>query len=161
MAEQTILDLDSMMNASLDAIPDAPDFNIPPAGEYRIQVKDAMIDKYETKKEPGVPKQRLKMLYIVLETISLATNEQPVPDGSMFSETFMATEQGLSYFKKRIKEVMNASDVTGVTLGDMMNSVKGSEFRCRISIKKTPNPNDKDNPYENLQIRVIPPAVEI
>ena len=161
MAEQTILDLDNMMNESLDAIPDAPDFNNPPAGEYRIQVKDAMIDKYETKKEPGVPKQRLKMLYTVLETISLATNEQPVPDGSMFSETFMATEQGLSYFKKRIKEVMNASDVTGVTLGDMMNSVKGSEFQCRISIKKTANPNDKDNPYENIQIRVIPPAVEI
>ena len=33
MAENTMLDLENMMNDSLDAIPEAPDFNNPPAGE--------------------------------------------------------------------------------------------------------------------------------
>ena len=116
MAENTMLDLENMINDSLDDIPEAPDFNNPPAGEYRLLCKDAAIDKYETKKEPGIQKQRLKITYSILETISTATKEQPVPDGSLFTETFMATEQGLSYFKKRIKEIMNVSDTTGVSL---------------------------------------------
>ena len=136
MAETTMLDLEGMLNESLDAIPEAPDFNNPPAGEYRLLCKDAAIDKYETKKEPGIQKQRLKITYSIIETISTATKEQPVPDGSLFTETFMATETGLSYFKKRIKEIMNVSD----------------------TIKKSPNPNDPENPYENIQIRVIPQA---
>lgn len=156
MAEQqTILDLDNMINESLDSIPDAPDFTNPPAGEYRLLCKDAIVDKYETTKEPGIQKQRLKITYSIIETISTATNEQPVPDGFLFTETFMATEKGLSYFKKRIKDVMNVSDTTGVSLGDMMNSVKGMEFKARITIKKSPNPNDPNNPYENTQIRVV------
>lgn len=151
------LDLGAMMEASLDSIPDAPDFSNPPAGEYRLLCKEAKIDKYETKKEPGVEKQRLKILYAVEQTVSVAGNEPPVPDGSMFSETFQATEQGLSYFKKRIKEIMNASDLSGVTLGDMMETAKGQSFDARITIRKSENPNDKENPYENVQIRVIPP----
>ena len=60
--------------------------------------------------------------------------------------------------KKRIKEIMNVSDTIGVSLGDMMNSAKGMEFKARITIKKSPNPNDPENPYENIQIRVIPQA---
>ena len=151
------LDLGAMMEASLDSIPDAPDFSNPPAGEYRLLCKEAKIDKYETKKEPGIEKQRLKILYAIEQTVSVAGNEPPVPDGSMFSETFQATEQGLSYFKKRIKEIMNASDLSGVTLGDMMETAKGQSFDARITIRKSENPNDKENPYENVQIRVIPP----
>lgn len=151
----TILDLNNMLNETLDSVPDAPDFVTPPAGEYRLCCKDACIDKYETKKEPGVEKQRMKLTYSIVETLSTANNEPPVPDNSIFTETFMATEQGLSYFKKRIKEVMNASDVTGVTLGDMMNSVKGSEFKARLTIKKS---TVNGTEYENVQIRVVPAA---
>lgn len=155
MSENTILDLDSMLNDNLDAVPDAPDYMNPPAGEYRLQVKDCAVDKYETKKEPGVQKQRLKFTYSVMETISVAGNEPPCPDGTLFTETFMATEQGLSFFKKRIKDIMGATDVQGVTLGDMMSSVKGSEFTARITIKKS-NVNGTD--YENVHIRVVKQA---
>lgn len=151
------LDLGAMMEQSLDSIPEAPDFANPPAGEYKLSVKEAKLDNYETKKEPGVQKQRLRILYAIEQTVSVAGNEPPMPDGTMFSETFQGTEQGLRYFKKRIKEVMNASDLTGVTLGEMMSSVKGQAFDARITIKKSENPNDKDNPYENVNIRVIPP----
>jgi hypothetical protein len=96
----------------------------------------------------------MKIMYSVVETISVAANEPPCPDGTLFTETFMATEQGLGYFKKRIKELMGASDVAGVTLGDMMSSVKGQEFTARVSTKKTKG-NDGTE-YENIQIRVVP-----
>ena len=156
-ATNATLDLGAMMETTLDTIPDAPDFNNPPAGEYRLSVTECKVDTYEPKKEPGVEKQRIRISYKVEQTVSVAGNEPPVPDGSMFSETFMATEQGLGYFKKRIKELMNASDLAGVSLGEMMESVKGISCDARITIRKTPNPDDKDNPYENLNIRVIPP----
>jgi hypothetical protein len=152
MAENTLLDLNNMLNNNLDSVPDAPDFVTPPAGEYRLSVKDCAVDTYETKKEPGVQKQRLKMTYTIVQTISTLNNEQPVPDGSIFTETFMATEQGLGYFKKRIKEIMNATDVVGVTLADMMNSVKGNEFAARLTIKKSVVSGTE---YENVQLRVI------
>lgn len=154
MSENTILDLDNMMNDSLDAIPDAPDFVTPPNGEYNLNVKDCAVGKYETKKEPGVQKQRLKLTYSITQTLSTLNNEPPVPNGSIFTETFMATEQGLGYFKKRIKEIMGATDVAGVSLGDMMNSVKGMDFMARVSIKKTKGADGTE--YENVQIRVVP-----
>lgn len=156
-ANKETLDLGAMMEQTLDAIPEAPDFANPPAGEYNLLCKDAMVDKYKTKKEPDVEKQRLKILYSINSTISVAGNEPPVPDGTMFSETFQATEDGLSYFKKRIREIMNVSDLAGVSLGDMMASVKGTSFDARITIRKTPKPDNKDQPYENVQIKVIPP----
>jgi hypothetical protein len=153
MSDQTLLDLDAMLDNTLDNIEDAPDFLTPPAGEYVLQCIDANIDKYETKREPGIEKQRMKLTYSIVETISVAGNEPPAPDNSRFTETFMATEQGLGYFKKRIKEIMGASDVTGVTLKDMMNSVKGSTFKARLSIRKTTGKDGTE--YENLQIRVV------
>lgn len=155
MADNTILDLENMLEASLDDIPEAPDFNNPPAGEYILSCKDACIDKY-TKKGEAEEKSRLKIIYAVVSTLSTASNEPPVPDGSLFSETYQPTQQGLSYFKKRVKEIMGASDVAGVSLAEMMASVKGVEFNARITIKKSPNPNNPDSPYENIQLRIIP-----
>lgn len=151
MSENTILDLEQMANDTLDAIPEAPDFVTPPAGEYTLSVKECGVDKYKTKE--GEEKQRIKITYTINETKSVAGGEQPVPNESIFTETFTATEQGLSFFKKRVKEIMQAENTTGVTLGEMMNSVKGVQFNCRITIKKSPNP--KGGEYENVQIRII------
>lgn len=156
--QTTLLDLDAMMEQTLDAIPEAPDYSNPPAGEYRIVCKDSKIDSYKNKE--GTEVQRLKNTYAILETKSTAAGELPVPDGTLFTETFQATEMGLGYYKARVKGIMNAADLNGVSLRDLMDSVKGAEFDCRITIKKTPK--DKANPngeqYENLNIRVIPPA---
>lgn len=153
--QKETLDLGAMMEETLDSIPEAADFTNPPPGLYLLSVKDAKVDKYTTKKEPDTEKQRMKMLYSIVSTVQVAGNEPPVPDGSMFSETFQATVDGLSYFKKRIKEIMNVSDMSGVTLSQMMDSVKGMEFQARITIRKSKG--DDGTEYENLQIRVVAP----
>lgn len=158
MSENTILDLNSMMNESLDTIPEAPDYSNPPAGEYTLEVKDAIVESYKAKAKGDMPAhdaQRLKITYAVAATHSTADGEQPVPDGTLFTETFQGTEQGLSFFKKRIREVLNVSDVAGVTLGDMMASAKGVTFDARLSIKKSPKPGVANEFYENLVIRVV------
>lgn len=154
--KQENLDLGAMMDQTMDSIPDAPDFNNPPAGVYSLQVKDVAIDKYKSKKEPDVEKQRIKITYSVVETKEVVAGAVPVPNESMFTETFMATEQGLSFFKKAAKNIMNVADLAGVSYADIFSSMKGVQFDARISVKLSPNPAGGN--YENLQIRVIPPA---
>lgn len=153
MAENSILDLNSMMNEALDTIPEAADYSNPPAGEYALEVKNCEVDSYTNR--DGEERQRLKVTYAVAQTISTADNEPPVADGTLFTETFMATEQGLSFFKKRIKDLMGADDVTGVTLADMMSSVKGANVKARITIRKTARKDAPGEFYENLNIRII------
>ena len=152
--QNTLLDLNAMLDTNLDAVPDAPDYTTPPAGEYQLEVKDVKVETYKPK--AGGEAQRLKITYAIVETLSTAANESPVPNGSLFTETFMATEQGLGYFKSKIKAIMNASDLTGVSLGDMMTSAKGTICKARITIKKSPNPAGGE--YENVQVRIVAAA---
>ena len=149
------LDLGAMLESNLNDIPDAPDFLTPPAGEYMLEVKDAKIESYSTKAEPNVTKQRIRISYAVSSTLSVAGAEPPVPDGSLFSETFMGTTQGLSFFKKKVQDITQSSSVADVSLGDLLDSIKGASLKARITIKTSPNPNDPNRPYENLQIRVV------
>lgn len=149
----TLLDLNAMMESTLDAIPEAAGFENPPDGEYTLTVKDAAVDSYKNKEQQNV--QRLKIVYTVAATLSTASGEQPVPDGTMFSETFQGTEQGVGFFKKRIKEILAVSDLAGVTLKDMMDSAKGATFDARLSTKKTPKKDVPGEFWENLNIRVV------
>lgn len=149
----TILDLNSMLNESLDSIPEAAGYENPPAGEYALILKDAAVDSYTSK--DGTPTDRLKLTYEVAATHSTASGEQPVPNGTLFTETFQGTIQGVGFFKKRIKEVLNVESVEGVTLADMMNSAKGAAFDARISIKKTAKKDAPGEFWENLNIKVV------
>lgn len=162
MSEQTnkpeSLDLGAMMDDTLDTIVEAPDFVAPPDGSYTVQVKDVIVDKYTSKDEPNVPKQRLKYTYEILATLGLVNDrEQPVPDHSLFSETFQGTLDGLSYFKKRARGIMNVSTLDGVPMREILSSLKGVSFDCTIKTKTVANPKKPGEVYENLQIRVIPP----
>jgi hypothetical protein len=152
MAEQTILDLDAMMDDTLDAIPEAPEFMNPPAGLYRLAVKSAAVDHYMNKE--GVYGSRIKMMYSVVNTVQIAETDAPVPDGSMFSETFQATEDGLSYFKAKAKAILNVTDLNGVAIREVFASLAGAEFDAKITIRKS-SKNGVD--YENAQVRVVPP----
>lgn len=154
MTQDTLLDLNTMLDETLDTIQEAPDFVTPPAGEYGLSVKECKVESYKPK--AGGEAQRIRITYEIKETLSVADDGLPVPNGSMFSETFMATEQGLSYFKARVKAILNVANTTGVTLGTMMQEVKGVPFNARITIKKSPNPNGGE--YENVQVRVIQAA---
>lgn len=153
MTEATILDLEAITDDVLDGIAEAPDYVTPPAGEYSLSVNDAVIDKYKDKDQNS--KQRIKITYGINETLSLADKEPPVPNGSIFTETFTATEQGVSFFKKRVKEITGADDLTGVGgIPGMLDAIKGTTFDCRLTIKKSPKP-DGTGFYENVQLRII------
>lgn len=152
-ATETLLDLEDLMEASLDNIPEAPEFTNPPDGIYRLGVKEVKTDKYKTKKDPDTQKQRIKAIISVVNTIE--TKELPVPDGSMFSLTWQPTEQGLGFFKTFAKKVMDVSDMTGVPLKDIYTALIGTEFKARVQNKKTKDVNTGIE-YENVNVFVMP-----
>ena len=151
--KDTILDLEAMLNESLDSIPEAAGYENPPAGEYSLVVKDAAIDKYTDK--AGKEQARLKITYEVAATLSTASGEQPVPNGTLFTETFQGTDQGIGFFKKRIREILAVEGLEGVVLKDILDSVKGANFDARISIKKTAKKDAPGEFWENLNIKIV------
>lgn len=152
------LDLSAMLDQTLDTVPDVPEFINPPAGQYTIEVMKSAVEQY-TPKSGTEEKSRIKNSYKVVSTIAVAdSREQPVPDGTMFSETFTGTEEGLGYFKKAAKNILNASTLDGVPLREVMSSLTGVQFNATISIKQTPKKDGSGDFYENIQLRVVPPA---
>ena len=151
----TILDLDAMMDMKIDAVPTLPDFVTPPTGVYVLAVKECKTEKYENKqKEKG---SRIRITYAIEETIEVADGEMPYPNGSLFSETFMGTEQGLEFFKKAAMNILGVSDFEGATVGDVMAGVKDASFKAKITIRKSKAPDG--GVYENLTIRAFTPVV--
>lgn len=147
---ETLLDIGAMMGETLDTVEDAAEFTNPPAGEYRLSVVSAKPGKLSKSGNAT-----MQITYAVVETKSTASGEQPVPNGTMFSERFQWTEQGKPFFKSRIKSIMGVEDVSGVTIGDMLASATGAEFDARITIKKDPKKDAPGEFYENIVIRVV------
>lgn len=150
----TILDLDSMLDTAMDTIETLPDYVTPPAGSYVLKVLEAKSEKYKPKDAKQPEGMRLKIQYSVSATLELAdSKELPVKDGSLFSESFMATEDGLKYFKRQAMNIMNVDDLGKASLRDVMDGMKNEEFKARITIKKTSG--DNGAVYENIQVRPV------
>lgn len=151
----TILDLDAMMDETLDAVADIPDFVNPPAGTYQIAIKSCEVKPVPAKPakgdKPATPAgSQIRITYSVAETIE--TKGEPVPNGSLFSENFQGTDQGLEFFKARAKNILNA-DVTGVPLRSIMEEVGKAEFKAVLGLRKTTG--DAGQEYENVTIRPV------
>lgn len=152
----TILDLDTMMDMKMDEVETLPDFITPPAGNYSLKVKEAKIEKYHSKAEPLIEKQRIRIVYSVAATKEVVAGSIPVADGSLFSETFMGTEDGIKYFKKAAMGILNTKDFVGASLKDVITGLADADFDARISIRVTKD--DAGTSFENISVRAVPAA---
>lgn len=128
----TVLDMDSILDMTLDGVKDVPDFVNPPSGAYILSIGDA---KFEIKKNKDNEKVgRFTVTYKVEQTIELASDKElPVADGSLFSESFTYTEDGIAYLKKQAKKLLNVDSVDGVSLRDLLDSLKDlAPFKAKI-----------------------------
>jgi hypothetical protein len=152
MTQATILSLDDLMDATLDNIADVPDYMNPPDGNYVIGVEDAKVEKMKPKE--GKPEgSRLKITYKVVATKEVKPGALPVPDGTLFTETFTGTTEGLEFFKKKVKKIMNTDDVSGVTIRDLLEGIKGVEFDAVVTTRVSAGEGGKT--YENVQVRPV------
>lgn len=161
VVEETLLDLDSVLGSNIDEVPDAPEFVLPPDGSYRLGVQDSKAEKYKTTdKDSGeeIEKTRLKIIYTVLETKELSDpEEEPVANGSLFSEQFMTNAQGLSYFKRQAKNILGEDNIKGVTVGDIIKELPNDHtFDADVKVKSTPGKDRDGNKktFQNVQVRI-------
>lgn len=155
MAENTILDLDSMMDMEMSQVEDVPNFITPPDGLYALEVKEVKTEKYTSKAKEGKPEtkgQRIKLMYTIDLIIECEDKIPPAP-GSLFSESFMATEEGIKYFKRQAKNIMNVEDLGNATLRDVMDGLKGTKFNAKLKMNKTADG------FENVRITPVHGAV--
>jgi len=122
--------LDSMLDESLDGVEAAADFVDLPNGEYVLNIKKAEAKELPEKddKPAGV---RVNVLYEVVETVQLADgSKEPVDVGSMASEGFNLTQQGMPYFKRYLINIFG--DTTGVSLGESIQALKGMNITAVV-----------------------------
>ena len=152
----TLLDLDALMDTKMDSVETMPDYMNPPAGNYILTCVEAKIEKYDVKEnqvKTGVQGNRIKLTYRVDVTEEVAAGELPVPDGTLFTEGFQGTEEGLKYCKKACSNILGIKEFEGASLGEILDGVKNVAFHARITIRKSEGEGGKV--YENLNIRAL------
>jgi hypothetical protein len=157
MSNDTILDLDAMMDIEMDKVETLPDFVTPPDGAYTLRVAEAKIEKYKTKAKDNNPAKegsRIRIQYVTEKTHELEkSSDLPVKDGSMFSESFMGTEEGLKYFKRQAINILNVKDLEGAKMKDVLDGLKDIVFKAKVTTVKTDD--GKGGQYENVRIRPV------
>lgn len=151
MSNNTILDFDALLDSNLSSTKDVPDFVTPPPGTYVLELTEAKLEKFKLKAKAGVrdteqDAARIKFQYKVAETVE--TKELPVADGSLFSESFMANEDGLAFFKKQAKAILNVKDFADTSIRDILDGLNGVSFKAVVGIRKS-------GEFENVTIRPV------
>lgn len=152
----SILDIDALMDMEMDKIETLPDFINPPAGLYQLMCKEAKFEKFTSEKLPGVEQTRIRVTTAVETTYEVENGNSPVADGSLFSESFQGTEEGVKFFKKAAMGILGVSDFEGAKLRDVMEAVAGVSYKARITVRTTKATDGSGKTYENLNIRAVP-----
>jgi len=145
-----ILDLDALLDTDMGAVVTLPDYITPSKGLYRLKVTEAGIK--ERKDKDGNKTANLIIVYSIVETKEC--DEAPFPNGSLFSDRFQATEEGLTYFKKQAMKIMNEPSLDGVKMRDVFDGLVGMEFDCAITVRKTKDAASGKE-YENISVRPL------
>lgn len=169
---ETLLDLDNLDDISLAGIEAAPEFIEPPTGRYKLGVQ-AKMEEYEKDEKDAegektgekVKAKRIRFTYSILETMELKDKKDLQPaDGSLFSETFTATSEGLPYFKTRASAILG--DLGNATIKEVITELNNevvtfvADVKTRSTKQKDADGNERT--FTNVNVRVVTPnqAVE-
>jgi len=141
----TLESLSGLLDESLDSIPDAPSYVIPPKGFYKLRVT---ADAKDIADKPAI-----QLTYEILDTLELVeATDTPVANGGIFNESFfMDKPEGKSYLKRTLEGVSAHFGCT--TLLQAVEKCQGLEIGG--TVKHRNNKNDKDKPYcsvENITV---------
>lgn len=145
----TILDIDSIMDMDMGKVETLPDYVNLSKGVYVLKCTKAETVKYPAKGDKPAS-AGFRIQYELMDTKE--TNELPFPNGSLVSEGFTLTEDGLKYFKKRAMNLLNVASLEGASLKDVMDSMVGVQATVVVTIRTS----EKDGKqYENSSYRFL------
>lgn len=153
MSSDTMLDLDNLLDETLDNVEDLPDYVEPSSGVYALTVPECKLESFTKKGKDGQPDEpnqvRIRLTYAIAEVEELEPGSYPVAVGSLFSDTFMFNEMGKAIFKKTAKAILNEENVDGVPFRDLFDALKSVEpFRAIITSKQK-------GAYTNTTVRPV------
>ena len=111
---KTLLTLDQLNEMGADQTEAAPEFLNPPNGRYKCLAQAKFEDFTKEDKETGIEEKgvRIRVIYSTDSVVQLKDpQELQVPKGSLFSETFQGTAEGLRYFKTRAQGILDRKSV--------------------------------------------------
>lgn len=166
MTTDTLLDLDNLEDMSMENTEAAPEFIEPPSGRYRlgVQVKTEAYEADETdtdgnKTGEKVPAKRIRFIYTIQEVLELKNKKELTPaEGSLFSESFKATAEGLRYYKRRAMDILG--DLGNATIKDINNTLNEDAVSFVADVKTSDTTVvDKETgekrTFTNTRVRVV------
>ena len=148
MAENTILDLDALLDTKMNEVQDVPDYVTPPTGIYMLSVTKSEVEKFDypaTKDKAAKKGTKIRIGYKVEQVVECEDSLPPAV-GSLFSDNFQGTTEGLEYFKKQARLILNVKDLGDASLKDVMDGLTGISFKARVVTK-----TNKEG-YENARV---------
>lgn len=139
------MDLDSILDSSIDDLADLPEFAIFPAGVHKV------IIEFESKEVNKHPCVELKMKAV--ETIELANpaEDQPLEANAEGSVLFMLdNEFGQGKFKSIIKQLAGALGTSKIS--DTVEAAKGMEVQVVTKVRQN---KDKSQSYTDVTKLIV------
>lgn len=149
----TMLDLDNLLDETLDNVEDLPDYVEPASGVYALSCPECKLETFTKKGKDGQPDEpnqvRIRLTYKIEGIEELEQGSYPVAKGSLFSDTFMFNDMGKAVFKKMAKNILNEDNVDGVPFRELFDALTSSEpFRAVVTTKK-------NGQYTNTNVRPV------
>lgn len=149
-ANETLLDMDAILDQTMDAVKDVPDYVTPVTGNYVLSISSAELKKglpAKDGKEATPP--RLVITYAINEVLEVEGTLLPPATGSLFTEGFQTTEEGMEYFKKQAKKILNVDNLDGVSVRDLLNTLpEVAPFTAAVKVTKK-------GQYENVRVNPV------
>lgn len=168
----TILDLDSILDQSMEEVKEAPNFITPENSVLALAVMKVEIAKKKSKEEAvkeGKPAEyaQISATYGIQKVYEQEKDTAPMGVGSQFSETWLAEGKGIEFFKTRACDIAEANGVDREEFGKlslrmMIESLNGGEVAFKANIKKIARPAQpgKTEVYYNTRIENITAVTE-
>lgn len=148
MSNETILDIDALLDTDMNAVETVPDYVTPGKSVLELKVANCEIKKGKNKEQ-----QETQSIVITYEITNTVESDEPAyPNGSLFTERFTATEDGIKYFKKQSMKILNVASMEGAKMRDIIDGLKNTEFKAAITLR-TSKVGDKE--YTNVQVRPL------
>ncbi len=138
------LDLDSILDSSIDDLADLPEFGVYPSGVHRVLIN------WESKEVNKHPCMELKMKMVETVELSNPAADQPVAAGQESSSLFMLdNEFGQGSFKSIIKTLAAATGTSKIS--EAVEASNGMEVEVVVVTK----PDKKDPTTMRMNVKKV------
>lgn len=162
---ETLLDMDSILDQSMDNIEEAAGFITPTEGVYILAVPFCKTEKYKTKEDPTKDKYRIKLGYSVMKQLEKSnSSDSDSPVNGLFTEVFQFNEQGLGFFKAKANDLLTTTE--GLSVRETIKAIDESALviKAKVTIKKTPKKEGAGGTgpdYINVQVKLLELVTDI